>query len=46
MIVTPINIGVRYYLPVYLFLIILSGGLLDPLFRRYAMRNVSLLFVP
>lgn len=33
MIMTPINIGVRYYLPAYLFLIILSGGLLDELFR-------------
>jgi 4-amino-4-deoxy-L-arabinose transferase-like glycosyltransferase len=34
MIMTPINIGVRYYLPAYLFLIILSAGLLDELFRR------------
>jgi hypothetical protein len=43
MMVTPINIGVRYYLPGYLFLIILSGGLLETLFRRRASRRVSLL---
>ena len=30
---SPLNIGVRYYLPAYLFLFILSGALLDALFR-------------
>jgi 4-amino-4-deoxy-L-arabinose transferase-like glycosyltransferase len=36
MFITPINIGVRYYLPGYLFLIILSGGWLDYLLRRHS----------
>jgi hypothetical protein len=40
MMVTPINIGVRYYLPAYLFLIILSGGLLDALLRRDPARRM------
>lgn len=40
MIMTPINIGVRYYLPAYLFLIILSGGLLDALFRSNPSRRI------
>jgi hypothetical protein len=43
MMVTPINIGVRYYLPGYLFLIILSAGLLETLFRRRASRRASLI---
>lgn len=43
MMVTPINIGVRYYLPAYLFLIILSGGLLETLFRRRTSRRVRLI---
>lgn len=43
MMATPINIGVRYYLPGYLFLFILSGGLLETLFRRRASRNLHLL---
>jgi hypothetical protein len=43
MMVTPINIGVRYYLPGYLFLIILSGGLLETLFQRRASRRAYLL---
>jgi 4-amino-4-deoxy-L-arabinose transferase-like glycosyltransferase len=30
---SPLNIGVRYYLPAYVFLLILSGALLDALFR-------------
>jgi len=30
---SPLNIGVRYYLPAYVFLLILSGTLLDALFR-------------
>ena len=40
MIMTPLNIGVRYYLPAYLFLIILSGGLLDDLFRSDPSRRL------
>jgi Dolichyl-phosphate-mannose-protein mannosyltransferase len=43
MMVTPINIGVRYYLPAYLFLIILSAGLLESLFRRRTSRRAWLL---
>jgi hypothetical protein len=43
MMMTPINIGVRYYLPGYLFLIILSAGLLETLFRRRATRRAYLL---
>ena len=43
MIVTPINIGVRYYLPGYLFLIILSAGLLEALFKRPVSHRVALL---
>lgn len=31
---SPLNIGVRYYLPGYVFLLILSGALLDALFSR------------
>lgn len=34
MMVTPINIGVRYYLPGYLFLIMLGAGFLDFLLRH------------
>jgi 4-amino-4-deoxy-L-arabinose transferase-like glycosyltransferase len=30
---SPLNIGVRYYLPAYVFLMILAGALLDALFR-------------
>lgn len=30
---SPLNIGVRYYLPAYVFLLMLSGALLDALFR-------------
>jgi hypothetical protein len=40
MIMTPINIGVRYYLPAYFFLIILAGGLLDVLLRRDPARRM------
>jgi 4-amino-4-deoxy-L-arabinose transferase-like glycosyltransferase len=40
MIMTPINIGVRYYLPAYLFLILLSAGLLDNLLRRNASQRI------
>jgi 4-amino-4-deoxy-L-arabinose transferase-like glycosyltransferase len=43
MMATPINIGVRYYLPAYLFLFILSGGLLETWFRRRTSRSVHLL---
>lgn len=35
---SPLNIGVRYYLPAYVFLFILSGALLDKLFRAKAGR--------
>jgi hypothetical protein len=31
---SPIDIGIRYYLPAYTFLFILSGGLLDALLRK------------
>lgn len=33
---SPINIGVRYYLPAYTFLFILGGALLDSLLRKKA----------
>jgi 4-amino-4-deoxy-L-arabinose transferase-like glycosyltransferase len=35
---SPLNIGVRYYLPAYVFLLIFSGALLDALFRAKAGR--------
>jgi 4-amino-4-deoxy-L-arabinose transferase-like glycosyltransferase len=38
MMASPLNIGVRYYLPAYVFLLILSGALLDALFRAKAGR--------
>jgi 4-amino-4-deoxy-L-arabinose transferase-like glycosyltransferase len=48
MITSPIDIGVRYYLPAYSFFIILSAGLLDLLlqrrasyFQRYAATTVA-----
>lgn len=50
MVTSPINIGVRYYLPAYSFFIILSAGLLDCLLRRatsalrrYAATSVTIL---
>lgn len=36
---SPIDIGIRYYLPAYAFLFILSGGLLDSLLRNIASRQ-------
>jgi hypothetical protein len=42
MMVTPINIGVRYYLPGYLFLIILAAGFLETLFQHRAWRPAYL----
>lgn len=33
LVASPLNIGVRYYLPAYVFLLVLSGALLDALFR-------------
>ena len=39
---SPLNIGVRYYLPAYVFLLILSGALLDALFRATAGRIAAI----
>lgn len=38
---SPLNIGVRYYLPAYVFLFILSGALLDAFFRAKTGRIVA-----
>lgn len=39
MIMSPIDIGIRYYLPGYPFLFILSGALLDALLRKQTSRR-------
>jgi dolichyl-phosphate-mannose--protein O-mannosyl transferase len=42
MIMSPIDIGIRYYLPAYAFLFILSGGLLDALLRKRLQKQTRL----
>lgn len=42
---SPINIGVRYYLPAYSFLFILSGALLDSILRRKKLLGTGIVFV-
>ncbi len=42
--ISPLNIGIRYYLPGYTFLFILSGGLLDALLRKRSSRRTSLVW--
>ena len=42
MMMSPIDIGIRYYLPAYPFLFILSGGLLDSLLRKRLQKRMRL----
>jgi 4-amino-4-deoxy-L-arabinose transferase-like glycosyltransferase len=42
MLMSPIDIGVRYYLPGYTFLFILSAGLLEELLRKQTSRRARL----
>jgi len=42
MVTSPIDIGVRYYLPGYLFLIILSAALLESLWQRQNRRSTQI----
>lgn len=42
MMLSPINIGIRYYLPAYTFLFILAGGLLDALLLKRTSRRTRL----
>jgi hypothetical protein len=42
MMMSPIDIGIRYYLPAYAFLFILSGGLLDALLRKRLQKQTRL----
>jgi 4-amino-4-deoxy-L-arabinose transferase-like glycosyltransferase len=42
MLMSPINIGVRYYLPGYTFLFILSAGLLEALLRKRKSKRARL----
>jgi 4-amino-4-deoxy-L-arabinose transferase-like glycosyltransferase len=39
---SPIDIGIRYYLPAYSFLFIMSGGLLDAALRKRKSRRMNL----
>jgi 4-amino-4-deoxy-L-arabinose transferase-like glycosyltransferase len=42
MMASPIDIGIRYYLPAYSFLFILGGGLLDELLQKRTSRRMRL----
>jgi 4-amino-4-deoxy-L-arabinose transferase-like glycosyltransferase len=42
MMASPIDIGIRYYLPAYSFLFILSGGFLDALLQKRTSRRTRL----
>ncbi|MCM3904628.1 MAG: glycosyltransferase family 39 protein [Pyrinomonadaceae bacterium] len=45
MVLSPLNIGIRYYLPAYSFLFILSGGLLNSLLSKNPTRRTRLAWV-
>lgn len=45
MMMSPIDIGIRYYLPAYAFLFILSGGLFDAMLRKRLQRRRHLAWV-